>query len=98
MQVLHSFDRGEGWFFPFAAMVGFSGWVVKHGSTDECASYNIGIWTWFVMALVGRQHAPKSASFTYFLLRSSAPYEILVMSGFSSDLYRLGFIDSVDKV
>lgn len=37
---------GEGWFFPFAATVGFSGWVVKHGSTDECASYNIGIWTW----------------------------------------------------
>lgn len=41
--------------------------VSRYRLLEACACYNIGIQTWSVMVLVGRQYAPKSASFTYFL-------------------------------
>lgn len=54
----------------FSTTAGFFGGLAGYGLTKGCARYNLGIQTWSIIVLVGRQQAPKSASFTYFLLQS----------------------------
>lgn len=56
----------------FLSMAEFFGGVARHELTEGCSSYNLSIWTWSVMILVGLLQAPKSTSLTCFLLQSGA--------------------------